>query len=99
MIITKPSDNQSLEDEIQRMNVERAGLALQPAILCANAFFGLVGALLVGIGTNLVTADKPPAVAWVLLCLGAIISLVAALLPIGLPILIAKHSKRMNNAS
>ena len=92
-------ENQNLEDEIQRLNVERAGLALQPAILGANAFFSIVGALLVGIGTNLVTSDRPPATAWLLLSLGAVISLVSALLPIGLPLLISRHSKRKSDAT
>jgi hypothetical protein len=92
-------DNQELEDDIRRLTVERAGLALQPAILGANAFFGIVGALLVGLGTNFVTSEKPPVGALFLLILGAIISLVSALLPIGLPLLIARHSKGKRNAA
>lgn len=91
-------ENHDLEDEIRRMNVERAGLALQPAILAVNALFSLIGALLVGLGTNLVTSEKPPSTAWLLLSLGAVISFVSALLPIGLPLLIGRHSERTRNA-
>jgi nitroreductase len=86
-------ENHQLHDQIQRLTVERAGLALQPAILGANAVFGIVGALLVGLGTNFITGERPPSGSWLLLFLGALISLVSAILPIGLPLLIARHSK------
>jgi hypothetical protein len=87
-------DNQELENEVQRLNVERAGLALQPALLGANAIFSIVGALLIGLGTNYVTSAQPPAGAWLILCLGGLIAVVSAIVPIALPMLIVRHTNK-----
>lgn len=91
--------NRELADEVQRLNIERAGLSLQPFLLSVNAVFALGGALLVGLGTNYLSQSNPPAASGWILGVGAVFSLVSAIVPILLPLVIANRAKKSVNAT
>jgi hypothetical protein len=92
-------DNERSKRIIEQLRLERAGYALQPAILAFVAAVNILGVVLVGVGTNYVTSSAPPPAAWVILIVGAFISLLTAIAPVVLPLLIDFYSKRKRDAN
>jgi hypothetical protein len=85
---------QRLEEEAQQLKMEQARSTPQPWVLISNAIVSLVGALIIGIGTNYITSDKPPGGAAVVLTLGAVLSLLTASLPVVLSLLSSRRSRK-----
>lgn len=92
-------ESERFRSTIDQLKLERAGYALQPAILGFVAAINILGMIMVGLGTNYVTSDSPPQAAWVILAIGGLISVLTAVAPVLLPLLIEHYGKRGKNAN
>ncbi len=87
-------DYKQSRSEIEQLKLERAGYALQPAILGFVAALNILGVILVGLGTNYVTSNTPPSGSLLILIIGGAITLLTAIAPVLLPLLIEFYSKK-----
>lgn len=92
-------ENDRFKENIEQLKLERAGYVLQPALLGFVAAINILGMIMVGLGTNYVTSDSPPQAAWAILLIGGLISLLTAIAPVLLPLLIEHYGKRGKNAN
>lgn len=85
---------EDVKAEVQRLRIERAGYALQPALASFVGAVNILGIILVGLGINYLSVATPPAGAWIVLVVGAVLALLSTIATIVLPTLIHNVSKR-----
>ncbi len=91
-------ENDRFKQTIEQLRLERAGYVLQPTLLVFVGMINILGVIAVGVGTNYVTSNSPPPAAWAVLAIGVLVSLLSAVAPVLLPLLIEHYSKRGKNA-
>lgn len=80
--------NKELDDRVRELENRAAAATLQPVALVANAIVHLVGVLLVSLATNFLASAAPPKFSgWIMFC-GIILSLLAAVFPIVMPLVV-----------
>lgn len=91
--------NVLLEQETVTLRIERAAHEVQPLVLIGNAVTAIIGAGLVGLGTNLLTqATPPPGSGWILAA-GVALSILTSVLPIALPWVTKANLRRRGDAA
>jgi hypothetical protein len=78
---------------IEQLQTEKSKYELLPVVNIIIAIGNLIGMLIVGLGTNLVTSQEPPQYAGWILGAGVILSVVTAMSPFVLSLIINDSSR------